>query len=171
MKHDRGERIWTGVGLIVAGVLFAIATFADWDRVWPLFPLAAGVAFWVGYFVSGARDGGLAFVGTAALLIGLFFFGFTLGYWDWEEMAQLWPVFVLIGGVSFLALFIAERRGAGRDLGVLGLALAALIAGVAGLLYTSGQLNEDIWKYWPVLIILIGVLALIGAARPRPRKL
>ena len=46
-------------------------------------------AAFAGYVLGGLRDGGLAFLGTGVILTGCFFFGFTLGYWDWSEMAGL----------------------------------------------------------------------------------
>ena len=133
----------------------------DRDRIWPIFPVLGGLAFFAAYIATGFKDGGLAFVGTAAVLVGLFFFGFTLGSWPWEQMAQLWPVFPLIGGLAFVVLFLAEGRG--RDVGVLAVGCAAIIVGLAGLAITFGILPSDIIKLWPLLIILAGLIGLAGA--------
>lgn len=162
MKLDRLGVIAVGLGLIGFGLVILLANWIGWDRVWPIFPIIGGLAAFLGYAIGGFRDGGLAFLGTAAILVGLFFFGFVLGYWEWSEMAHLWPAFLLIGGVAFLALFVAERRGP-RDIGVLGFGCAAIVAGLAGLAYTHGLIGSDVIKYWPLLIVLVGVVSLIGA--------
>jgi ATP/ADP translocase len=161
MSRDRLGVVWAGLGLTGLGIAFLLAQWIGWDKIWPMFPLLGGLVFFAGYVASGFKDAGLTFVGTAATLIGLFFFGFTLGYWDWEEMAQLWPVFVAIGGVAFVVLFIAEGRD--RDWGVLGIGLAAIVFGVVALAVTYGLLQGDVVKYWPLLIILLGFIGLVGA--------
>ncbi len=168
MTRDRLTVVWTGLGLIGFGVAFLVAQLTGWDQVWPIFPILGGLAFFIGYAASGFRDGGLVFVGTGAILVGLFFFGFTLGRWEWEEMSRLWPVFPLIGGVAFLALFLAERTA--RDVGVLGVSLAALIVGGVGLAYTHGKVTGDIVKLWPLLLILVGLTALVNALFQRGRR-
>jgi hypothetical protein len=161
MSRDQLGVVWAGLGLIGLGIAFLLAQWIGWDKLWPIFPLLGGLAFFAGYAASGFQDAGLAFVGTAATLIGLFFFGFTLGNWEWVEMVRLWPVFALIGGIAFVVLFIAEGRS--QDWGVLGIGLAAIIVGVVGLAVTHGWVSGDIVKYWPALLVLLGLVALVGA--------
>lgn len=161
MSRDGLGAAWVGLGLIGLGIAFLLAQWIGWDRIWPILPLFGGLAFFGAYIGGGRKDGGLAFVGTAAILVGFFFFGFTLGFLAWEQMAQLWPVFVLIVGISFLVLFLAEGRG--RDLGVLSIGCVAAIVGIAGLAITLGFVAGDIVKYWPLLVILAGVVGLLGA--------
>jgi hypothetical protein len=161
MTRDRLGVVSAGLGLIGFGVAFLVAQLIGWDRVWPIFPIAGGLAFFLGYAASGFRDGGLVFVGTGAVLVGVFFFGFSLGRWEWEEMSRLWPVFPLIGGVAFFALFLAERSA--RDIGVLGVSFAALIVGGVGLAYTHDMVAGDIIKLWPLLLILVGLATLANA--------
>jgi hypothetical protein len=161
MSRDQLGVVWAGLGLIGLGIALLFAQWIGWDRIWPIFPLLGGLAFFAGYAASGFRDAGLAFVGTAAALLGLFFFGFTLGYWEWAEMVRLWPVFALIGGAAFVVLFMAEGRS--RDWGVLGIGLVAIIVGVVGLAVTHDVVSGDILVYWPALLILLGFVGLIGA--------
>ena len=160
MTRDRLGMVSAGLGLIGLGLAVLAASLLGWARLWPLFPILAGLGLFAGYVTSGARDGGLAFLGTLAILSGLFLFGFTLGVWIWEEMATLWPVFLLIVGVAFLVAFLAERRS--RDLGVLGLGCAAIIAGVLGLGVTRGLVRSDVVKLWPLLLVLVGLFSLVG---------
>lgn len=159
MNRDKLSAVWAGLALIGLGIAFILAQWIGWEKAWPLFILVGGLAFLVGWAVTGFKDGGLVFVGTAACLVGLFFFGFTLGYWEWEEMEHLWPVFPLIGGIAFLALFLASRA---RDVGALGLGCAAAIVGIAGLGVTFGFLGMEIVKFWPLLLVMLGLISLFG---------
>ena len=159
MASDKKGMVWGGLGLISLGIVLVLAQLIGWEQIWPVFVVLGGLAFLAGYVVGGFQDAGLVFVGVGATLVGLFFFGFTLGPWAWEEMAKLWPVFLLIGGVAFVALFLAER---GRDMGTLGVGLVAFVAGVAGLAVTYGLLGTDIVQYWPLLLVLLGLVVLVG---------
>jgi hypothetical protein len=148
-------------------VAFLLANWIGWEEAWPIFPMVAGIAFFGGYLAGGLKDGGMAFVGTGLFLTGLFFFGFTLGYWAWSDMAELWPVFPLIWGFAFLVLFLASRA---RDTGALILGLVGIIVGGVGLAYTYGLVEGDIVKFWPVLLILAGIVGLIGALARAGRR-
>lgn len=160
MTKQQQTALWTGLGLIGFGVALILAQFIGWDQIWPLFPLLGGVAFLVGYVASGFRESGFVFVGLLATLLGLFFFGFSLGFWEWGNMRRLWPVFPLIAGIAFVALFVAERP---RDAGPLGVGCAGIIVGVAGLGVTYGYVGASIWRLWPLLLILAGLIGLVAA--------
>jgi len=159
MSRDRTSTVWVGLGLISLGIVLVFAQLIGWEKIWPIFPLLGGMAFLVGYAAGGFKESGLVFVGVGAILVGIFFFGFSLGYFEWGEMATLWPVFLLIGGLAFCALFLADR---GRDLGTLGVGCVALIVGVVGLAITFGLVGTDIVKYWPLLLVFLGLVALVG---------
>jgi len=150
------------------------------DAMWPIFPLGGGLLFLGGYLL-GRRDPGLIFVGLAATLIGAFFFLFTLraplpiaGMRDgvqWSDMGKLWPAFVVIGGVSFIALFLAEAR---HDWAVFSLGAVAVIFGCAAFLFTLGWLAGGVGrlliKFWPLLLVIAGLAALLQAILGRPRS-
>jgi hypothetical protein len=160
MNRERLGAAWAGTSLIGLGIVLLLAQWIGWERIWPIFPLMGGLAFLVGYAVSGFADSGLVFVGTAATLVGVFLFGFTLGVWEWGDMAKLWPVFPLIGGLAFAALFLAEGT---RNVGTLGVGCAAIIVGVVGLAITYGFAGAGIVKFWPLLLVLVGLISLVGA--------
>lgn len=157
MNRDRLGSVWLGLTFVGLGVMLLLAQWLGWGRLWPLFPLLGGLSFLVAYVLGGFRDAGLVFIGIAASLVGFFFLGFTLGYWEWGEMGRLWPVFPLIGGVAFCALFLAERP---RDLGTLAVGVAALVVGIVGLGVTFGMLGKEVVKLWPLLLILMGLFGL-----------
>lgn len=158
--RDRAEIISAGLMLVGLGIVLFLTTVIGWAELWPIFPLFAGLALLVAYVVGGFRESSLVFLGTAAALVGLFFFGFSLGFWEWGDMSRLWPVFPIIGGVAFMALFLAER---GRDVGGLAVGCAAIVVGGAGLAVTFGRIGTEIIQYWPLLLILVGVVSLVGA--------
>lgn len=154
--------------LILLGVYFLLNELAigipGWDKIWPVFPFAGGLAFLGGYIFGRRRDPGLVFVGTAATLVGLAFFFITLGPLEYRDLQTWWPVFVLIGGAAFLCQWMAAGF---RDWGALFLALVALVVGAAGLAVTLQLLGpktrELLPRLWPVLLILVGLMILLRA--------
>lgn len=135
-----------------------------WDVMWPVLPLAGGLALLGGYVFGPRRDPGHVFLGTAATLVGLAFFFVTLGPLEYRDLGTWWPVFVLIGSVAFLAQWAAARF---RDWGALFMALVALVVGGAGLAVTLQLLGpgtrELLPRLWPVLLILAGLMSLLRA--------
>jgi hypothetical protein len=171
--------------LILIGVWFLVRNLGvnlpDMDVMWPIFPMGAGLLFLGGYVLN-RRDPGLVFVGLAATLIGAFFFLFTLriplpivGMQEgvrWSDMDRLWPAFVVIGGLAFIALFVAEAR---HDWAVFTLGAVAVLVGCVAFLFTFGWLAGDIGlmllKLWPLLLVVMGVAALLQALlRPRQKN-
>jgi hypothetical protein len=180
----RRGAIIPAVVLILLGLWFLVGNLGiplpGMDAMWPIFPLGGGLLFLGGYLFD-RRDPGLIFVGLAATLIGAFFFLFTLrvplpvaGMQDgvrWGDMSKLWPAFVVIGGLSFIALFLAESR---REWPVFSLGATAVIVGFVAFLFTLGWLAGDIGrllvKLWPLLLVIAGLAALLQAVFGRPRS-
>jgi hypothetical protein len=169
--------IGLAIVLILVGLFFLlnnVGVFDDLelsiDELWPGFLVLGGLAFWLQYLFGGTQDPGYVFVGTAALLLGLFFFLFTLnvelpfefenlrGPIDWDDSELLWPAYPIIGGIAFVILGIF-----GRDGGALGVGLVAIAVGGIAFPFTLGRAEglEEIGRFWPVLLILIGGVALL----------
>lgn len=133
-----------------------------WDVIWPVFPLAGGLASLGGYVFGRRRDPDQVFFGVAGTLVGLVFFFITLGPLEYKHLGIWWPVFVLIGSAAFLAQWIAARF---RDWGALFMAFVAFVVGGVGLAITLQLLGpatrELLPKLWPVLLILGGLMALL----------
>lgn len=135
-------------------------------QLWPAFPVLLGIAMFAQFFAGRMRDPGLVTGGTIFLLTGLFFFAFTLrldvapfGPINWGDMATLWPAFPTIVAVALLLQWLA---GGLRDLGLLIPVGILLIVGLGGFAFTlrgfpTFQILAD---YWPVLLIVIGVVVL-----------
>ncbi len=158
-----------GLILIVIGGWFLASNLGvrlpDLSALWPAFPLIGGLAAILDHFRGGRRDSGKIFVGVAAAGVGAFFFLFTLGRLEWAQMGDYWPVFVLIGSAAFFAQWLADpaRRG---------LLVPAAIALAVGLIFlpeTRRFLNpavtEQLIQFWPLALIVIGLLILAGNFR------
>jgi len=164
----RRRRVILALVFVLLGVYLLLDQLGigipGWDVIWPVFPLAGGLAFLGGYLFGRQRDPGLVFVGTAAALVGVLFFFVTLGPLEYRDLGTWWPVFVLIGGVAFLAQWAAARF---RDWGALFLALVALVVGGAGLIVTLQLLGPQtallLPRLWPAALILLGLMVLLRA--------
>jgi hypothetical protein len=140
------------------------------DRVWPVFPFAGGIALLGSYLTSRRQEHGLVFWGAALALSGLFLFLITLGDQDYALLETGWPVFVVIVGISFLALWLAQGL---RDRGVLFLAIVGLIFGGVALAVNLQLLGpntaRELSRLWPALLILVGLLLLLRGAMAKRR--
>jgi hypothetical protein len=74
-------------------------------------------------------------------------------------MAQFWPGFLIIAGMAFIVLFLAEPS---HEVGLLGFGLAVILAGAGGLAFTHGLVGADILKWWPLLLVVVGLISLVG---------
>jgi hypothetical protein len=172
MRH-RGSLVLAGL-LILGGVYLLLGevgvAIPGWDVIWPVFPLACGLALLAGYALGWQRDPGKVFLGTAAALVGAAFLFVTLGPLEYADLATWWPAFVLIGGFAFMAQWAAARF---RDWNALFLGLFALVIGGAGLIVALDLLGPEtsqmLPSLWPVLLIVIGLMVLLRAVvRNRP---
>jgi len=178
--RERFLSIISAVVIILVGLFFLLNNVGafedvelDLEKLWPGFVFLAGLAFWLQFFMDRARDPGLVLVGTAGVLLGLFFFLFTLnlelpfetenlsGPIDWDDSAYLWPAYPLIGGIAFVLMSLFSRK---RD--ELGVGLVAMAVGIVAFPFTLGQSEglEELVKFWPVLLILLGVVSLLRFA-------
>src|SRR3990172_3004337 len=114
MDSRRSGAIVPAVVLIAIGIFFLLANLDVLPRVsfvqlWPAFPALLGIGLLLQFFIGGLRDPGLVTGGTIFLLVGLFFFLFTLGIdvaplgrIGWGDMTRLWPAFPTIVGIALL---------------------------------------------------------------------
>jgi hypothetical protein len=174
-----------GALLILLGLVFFAATQGifglTWGNIWPIYPVILGLLPLGQAFATSdpARRGWLAASGTFLILLGLYFFTFTLDYFAWGDQGTLWPVYVLIGGVALLAGYVASRFEKYAYLvtgGIITAAGALLLAGsLSGVLYNwfdaehffGFSLNDEtltfLATYWPVVPILVGAALLTMA--------
>ena len=165
-----------GLILIALGVWFLVRALGfnlpGMDALWPIFPTIVGLSLFVGWLFTPKKRGnhGMMIPAVINFLIGVFFFGFTFGIIEWRDMAVLWPVFPLIVGVAF---FVAWLFSGLKDWGMLIPGGITAGVGIVGLAYTVlGQVETvaSLLRYWPVLLIGLGVLILIGGVLGSGRK-
>jgi len=181
MEIRRGS-IVPAVLLIAVGVIFLLVNLNVIPRVsiaelWPALPVLIGLGMLLQFLLGGLRDPGLVTGGTIFLLTGLFFFLFTLevnlpglGVVRWGLMGELWPAFPLIVAIALLLQWIA---GGLRDTGLLVPVTILGIVGLAGFAFTLDRFPafRAIVEYWPVLLIVLGLVVLARAfSRPRPSQ-
>ena len=160
---QRSGNVIGGVVVIAVGLWFLLRNFGidvpGIGNFWPIFPTLGGLGLIAQFTRGGERDAGVLIPGVSAFLIGLFFFFFTFGVLDWSAMGQLWPVFPLIGGISFVAAWLGSGM---RDGGLLIPAGGGIAVGLIGLIFTTTGLDGSILgNIWPILLILVGV-SMIG---------
>lgn len=160
---DQRANLIGGLVIIAVGVWFLLSNLGidtpGMGRLWPVFPMLGGLLFVVMYASGREGDAGILIPGVAGLLIGLFFFIFTLGIVPWSAMGWLWPVFPLIGGIAFLATWFA---GGGREAGYLIPGAMATLVGVVALFFTTvGWSLVWLGRWWPVILILVGISVLV----------
>ena len=111
-----------GVGLVILGILFLSENFGyiafDFQHVWPVFVLLAGVGFWVGYFQD-RKNYGLLMPGSILIVYGFLFLYCSIE--GWYLMSYWWPVFILGPGIGFFMMyqslfsrFVDYRHGFGE---------------------------------------------------------
>lgn len=161
---DRAGRQMLGFILVLLGIVFLLPglnlPFIGWHNIWPLFIIVGGLTFLVGWALTPDHEPGLAFVGIGALLIGAFLALFAWEILSWSEMAVWWPAFPFIGGLAFMVLWAAGR---GRDPGILIPACGGILTGAVAFVFTKGIARPElIVKWWPVVLIALGVAILFG---------
>ena len=169
-EKDEGVLI-PGCGGLMVGAFFLAITLGplDWGDLhdwWPIFPVIGGIAFISMFALGKERNAGLLVPGCGGLMVGLFFFLFTLGTFNWNDMGRMWPGFPLIGGLTFLAVWAVNRR----DVGLLVPAGLGLAVGLVGFAFTLGGLGiRWLAHSWPILLIVVGLI-MVGQSLFGKRK-
>jgi hypothetical protein len=94
---------------ILLGIYFfaALNGWLSW-ALWPVYPLAIGVAFFAGYAASGFREIRFILPGTILTLTGLAFGAIVLtGQYD--LLGKIWPVLLILAGIAALVAPITRR--------------------------------------------------------------
>ncbi len=162
MTRKRGGCI---LGLILIGIgLWFLAEnhgleLPGLSALWPIFPTLGGFALVYAYLTGREKDAGVLLPGISGFLVGIFFFAITLGPLTWRDLDAWWPIFPMIGGVAFIAMFVLSKPG---DAGVLVPGIGGLLVGIFFLLITLGPLRwSAMGSLWPAFP-LIGGLTFFG---------
>ena len=145
-----------GIILIVIGALLLLnqtsVISVSWYELYPVLFIIIGGAL----IISGIyhKKHGAVFWGTNLFLLGVFFFLRNYDIIPYLFMDELWPVFLIIFGISFLALFIVNPA----DWGVL---VPAGFLLFFGLIFLARNLHMEslkdwLFDYWPMILIVVG---------------
>ena len=147
MNRSRDTFAW-GVFLVITGTLFLISSLSSYslEVLWPLFPLAIGVAFIIKYFFNRKSSSGLMPGFTLVVIALLLFYCNTYG---WDRMEMLWPVFIIAPSAGFFALYFLGNRERSH-------LVSGIVLFVIGLLFLVA--NSEMGQYWPVILIIVGIL-------------
>ena len=162
-----------GVVLIIIGALILIHKLdiyhLYWRDIYPIVFVALGVWFFIGVFAK--KQKGLAFPGTLFLLLGLFFL-LRNNYFHYSlYMDEFWPIFLLIFGFAFIVQFFFNPK----DWGLLipgGIFLFLGFGFFARTMhwYIPFEFEYYIGKYWPVVLILVGIAIIVSSLRKKKKE-
>ncbi|PAE24106.1 MULTISPECIES: DUF5668 domain-containing protein [Bacillaceae] len=157
----KNQRIFPGIILLGFGAYFFLQqsgfTALQSFYSWPTLLIIVGAAFLIqGY---GARD-------YDSILPGVILTGFGLHFHVVNRL-EIWPdhigTFILIIALGFLLRH--QKTGAGLFQGILFLILAALLLFYDRVAEWMGLLDNgvsDVWQFWPILLMLIGLYFLLS---------
>jgi hypothetical protein len=150
-----------GIILILLGILFLAneifpQVFDFWE--WPFIIVALGGVFLIWAALGGV--GGLAVPGSILAGIGgILYYQNLTG--DWESWSYIWALIPGFVGVGIILGGIID----GKFKGALSSGLVMILIS-AMLLFAFGAafgLDPRITKYWPLLLIILGIVALVRA--------
>ena len=152
-----------GAATLVAGgvlLMLNLGSFTVPASLWPLAPLAAGLAF---LYLAYVRGRSARYILPGMLLtLGALFFLLVETVLGWDSFEKFWPAFMLITGLSFLAWGLHLKPKARTAIVVPGLFIAAL-----GLLLFPFSLQREpggfaafVSRWWPLVLVVIGLVLL-----------
>jgi hypothetical protein len=175
MKSRQPGALIGGLGLLIIGGIIATSAagvpIGGLDRLWPGIVFALGLALLAQFGARSRPANGLLLIGVVLALSSTFLCAFTLqiGNLTWADMIGYWPVFLVIIGMGFLVVYLAEDM---REQALLIPSMAIGGLGVAFLPFTLGVIHGAVFtqvvRLSPLLLILI-VLAVILRLRSRGR--
>lgn len=142
-----------GILLGFIGIVLAIDTMADLTflyKLWPLLVTTLGIGF-IGIYKRRSRKEGI-YVGAGIYLVGFSFLALYCSLTSWHHMANLWPTFIGLLGITFILGFILGTHG--RTLLLFGSLLLSLSIVFFFVFEISGRL-------WWSIFILAGISFLL----------
>jgi len=160
-----------GVALIAFGLFLLIGQIFKqtfWETMWPLFPIAIGVVFYIIMFAGKKETAGFAIPATIITMIGLIlFFQNLTGLW--ETWAYAWALIIVAVGLGIYIMSLYTGKESDRRSGIavmrVGLILFVVFGAVMELIFQNFISNNLMQYLFPALMILIGLYLIL-----RPRK-
>jgi hypothetical protein len=154
-----------GIILILLGLLFLASeiypqAFQFWS--WPFIIIGVGLVFILWAILSGI--GGLAVPGSILSGLGaLFYFQAQTNNWaSWSYAWALIPGFV---GLGIILSGLIDRKI--KESFMSGLTMVLISAILFFAFGSAFGLEHGITRYWPVLLVVLGLVALVRALLPK----
>ena len=108
-RHKRVSAAVFGLILIGLGVVFTLDRMGMYDAGqlwswWPVVVIGLGLASMIA-----PKNTGDATAGVVTVAVGAFFLGHKLDLIDWR-LRDVWPAFLVLGGIVLIVRSLAERR-------------------------------------------------------------
>ena len=140
--------------LIMIGLLFAIDSLFKLSivyRLWPVVIAILGIGL-VGIFLKRKASGAL-YLAVGEYIICFSGLALYCNFTSWQNMARIWPLFIVSLGIVFITLFFLYRRR--RSLLFLGLLVFSLSIFFFLILSFGSQ-------FWWTIFILVGLSILLS---------
>jgi hypothetical protein len=119
LSQDRGARTWlvfAGTIPLLIGLYFFLVSTGVLERgatgrLWPVFPLIVGIAFFAGFLASGMRYKVLLMPGIVLVAFALTFLSLLWTRTSFEYLGRLWPLALIVIGVALLATRMLGQQG------------------------------------------------------------
>lgn len=166
MRHKSG--IVGGIILILLGLVFLASEifpdlFSFWE--WPFIIILVGLVFLLWAVIGGV--GGLAIPGSILAGIGGILY-YQNAYNAWGTWSFIWALIPGFVGIGIMLSGLIDRDFKNRFFGGLSLLVISAI-----LFFAFGSffgMTPEISKYWPVLLVVLGLISLIRVFMKNQKK-
>ena len=149
-----------GLFFLALGLIFALESFAGYShlvKLWPLILTSTGAGFIGIYCKRERREALFLGVGVNFILFSLFFL--HCNFSSWGSVADLWPLFIMFPGLSFIVVYVFQDRH--KLYFFLGLTLVSISLVFFLVFWWSSQL-------WWTIFFLLGIsFFLIGSVKEK----
>ena len=152
-----------GVILVLIGIVFLAESLTDLDFRWYYFLILLGIVFYAVAFSS--EDKGVVFPGTILLALGLIFLLNDESIID--SWYKTWPLFPASVGLAFIVLYICRPKDWGLLIPGGILIIFSIIFLADNYSYIHFDTLKFISRYWPLILIIIGVKLLLDSRQNR----
>lgn len=165
MRRYPNKMLILGIGLLVVGgllLIWRLDRLSSPGALWPVAPMLVGILLLYLVFIRGHTR---MYVppGIMLLLGGLFFLLHNTVI-PAVELEKIWPIFMVVGGVSILPFSYKKSQSA--KLAIIIPAAAIIGLAIIFLPFSLGVIEMDFThfalRWWPTLLLLIGGILVIS---------